>query len=337
MVVQDIQEVAQYLELKFKISLEWRDARIMFYNLKVNEDMNTLTLDEQLSIWTPTIVFWNTKNQLRTINDRNTLASISRNGNGSIIGKEVNEDIEVYSGAENKITISRVYSVKFFCEYQMAWYPFDQQTCRVEMVMDGVLDNYADLIPNGVHFSGAKELTQYFIKSFSIRNEKMKSKMTVVVSITLGRRLLGTFLTIFFPTILLNVIGYSTNFFKAFFFEVSVIANNIQLINLSFKAVITVNLTSMLVLTTMFINVSNSLPKTSYMKMVDAWLLFNLLYPFIVVLLHTYMDTLRSDDDREINHHGKAITINNDEDESPNTIKVGVSNNKGSKDEQFFR
>ena len=65
----------------------------------------------------------------------------------------------------------------------------------------------------------------------------------------------------------------------------------------------------MLVLTTMFINVSNNLPKTSYMKMVDVWLLFNLLYPFIVVLLHTYMDTLRNDDDREINHHGKTITV----------------------------
>ena len=79
------------------------------------------------------------------------------------------------------------------------------------------------------------------------------------------------------------------------------------------QAVITVNLTSMLVLTTMFINVSNSLPKTSYMKMVDAWLLFNLLYPFIVVLIHTYMDTLRNDEDREINHHGKTITIGDNE------------------------
>ena len=45
------------------------------------------------------------------------------------------------------------------------------------------------------------------------------------------------------------------------------------------------------------------------MKMVDAWLLFNLLYPFIVVLIHTYMDTLRNDEEREINHHGKTITV----------------------------
>ena len=62
------------------------------------------------------------------------------------------------------------------------------------------------------------------------------------------------------------------------------------------------NLTSMLVLTTMFINVSNNLPKTSYMKMIDVWLLFNLLYPFLVVLLHTYMDTLRNQEETEMNN-----------------------------------
>ena len=43
-----------------------------------------------------------------------------------------------------------------------------------------------------------------------------------------------------------------------------------------------------LVLTTMFINVNASLPKTSYIKVIDVWLLFNLLLPFAEVLLHTY-------------------------------------------------
>ena len=220
MIVQDIQEVAQYLELKFKVEMQWRDARVSFYNIKTDEKMNSLSLDEQLSLWTPTVVFWNTKNQLRTVNDRYTFASIRREANGTIIGKEANEDIEVFVGSENRITISRVYSIQFYCDYQMAWYPFDQQTCHVEMLLDGVLDNYADLLPGGINFSGPKELTQYFVKNFEIKKDKVKTKDAVIVSITLGRRLLGTFLTIFFPTILLNVIGYSTNYFKAFFFEV---------------------------------------------------------------------------------------------------------------------
>ena len=193
------------------------DARVSYYNIKPDEDMNSLTVKEQLAIWTPTIVFWNTKEQLRTVNDKTTFASIKREGNGSIIEKEINEDIEVYSGSENGITISRVYSIQFYCDYQMAWYPFDQQICHVEMVMDGVLDNYADLLPGNLDFLGPKELTQYFVKNYVINKNKIQTKEAVVISVTLGRRLLGTFLTIFFPTILLNVIGYSTNFFKAEF------------------------------------------------------------------------------------------------------------------------
>ena len=39
----------------------------------------------------------------------------------------------------------------------------------------------------------------------------------------------------------------------------------------------------MLTLTDRFINVSMSLPKTSYVKMVDVWLLFTLLIPFLEV------------------------------------------------------
>ena len=182
--------------------------------------MNSLTLDEQMILWIPTIVFWNTKDQLRTINDKITFASIKPEGNGTVIEKEIKEDVETFHGSENTISISRVYSVRFFCEYDMAWYPFDVQTCAIEMIMDGVLENYADLLPGRLDFSGPKELTQYFVQDFKIEQKSIKTKAAVVVSVTLGRRLLGTFLTIFFPTILLNVIGYATNFFKAFFFEV---------------------------------------------------------------------------------------------------------------------
>ena len=87
--------------------------------------------------------------------------------------------MKVYSGADNGITISRVYSIKFYCDYQMAWYPFDQQVCMVDMVMDGVLDNYADLLPGALHFSGPKELTQYYVKTFKIKKSEVQDKVAV--------------------------------------------------------------------------------------------------------------------------------------------------------------
>ncbi len=41
------------------------------------------------------------------------------------------------------------------------------------------------------------------------------------------------------------------------------------------------------------VQVSNSLPPTSYIKMIDIYLIFSLMIPFGTVLLQTYMDRLR--------------------------------------------
>ena len=191
MMIQDIHEVGQYMELKFKLLLNWVDARIVFHNLKVDERFNSLSLEEQLSLWNPKLVFWNTKKELRSVKDEKVFASVRRTGNGTMIDKKINEDIEYFPGSDNPITMSRVYSLKFFCDYNMQWYPFDQQTCSVELIMDGVLDSYAELFPAGVVFTGPQELTQYFVKNYKMKRMKKRGKEGILVSITLGRRLLG--------------------------------------------------------------------------------------------------------------------------------------------------
>ena len=44
----------------------------------------------------------------------------------------------------------------------------------------------------------------------------------------------------------------------------------------------------MLVLVTMFVNINTSLPKTSYMKMVELWLIVTLIIPYVETLIFTY-------------------------------------------------
>ena len=55
------------------------------------------------------------------------------------------------------------------------------------------------------------------------------------------------------------------------------------------------NLTALLVLTTVFIATSNSLPKTAYIKLIEVWLLGHLLVPFFEVILHTFIDFIREE------------------------------------------
>ena len=113
------------------------------------------------------------------------------------------------------------------------------------------------------------------------------------MQIIFKRRLTNELLTTYLPTILLIVIGYCTTFFKAFFFE----------------AALTVNLTTMLVMTTIFISVMEKLPPTSYVRMIDIWLIFGILIPFLEVCILTVKEYFN--DDPTINHHGKPREVKN--------------------------
>ena len=284
-----ISEKESLIKLKLMLKILWFDHRLEFNNLNNVTSMNTIPAREKEHLWLPPVMFANTEFRDGITNDEKAFITIRK------LGKYSPEDIEIlenrlsFKGEENPIIYSRPYTVELSCTYNMAWYPFDIQHCRVVMAMEGNSGLYVRLLSNSVQYLGPTELSQYFVKRIKIDHDDK----TVWAELVLGRRLLSTILTVYVPTFLLNVISYATNFFKDFFFE----------------AVVTVNLTAMLVLTTMFISTSTSLPTTSYIKMVDIWLLFNLFLPFLVVLLHTYMDTLRDEEDREVNHHGQAVEV----------------------------
>lgn len=108
---------------------------------------------------------------------------------------------------------------------------------------------------------------------------------SVVVEVQLGRRLMGNLMTIYMPTVLLNIIGHSTNYIQTSYFE-AIVTVNLTVSIVSSKVVLKDGVEVMLVLTTMFVGLSQTLPKTSYIKMVDIWLIFNLLIPFVEVLIH---------------------------------------------------
>ena len=90
-------------------------------------------------------------------------------------------------------------------------------------------------------------------------------------------------MTTFFPSLLLMLITYATTFFKPFFFE----------------AALSVNLTTMLVMTTIFISKMEGLPPTSDTKMIDYWLILCQLVPFAEVVLLTAMEYIREEEEEE--------------------------------------
>ena len=178
--------------------------------------------------------------------------------------------------------------------------------------MASAYSTFTDMKVGEVLYEGERFLTQYEVRK--VRMESVvnkKASQEIHVEITLGRQLLGVILNVIIPTFVLNIISYSTNFYKETYFETVKPSDSFQL-NLdpslpgdrhqpdhhagdghaicqcksSPSNLATVNII-------ILIKVNESLPATSYIKMIDAWLIFNLLIPFILIMIHTYMDTLR--------------------------------------------
>ena len=120
------------------------------------------------------------------------------------------------------------------------------------------------------------QIIQWSLKKATFDNGKKGVKMMIV----LKRKITSEMMTTYFPTLLLTAITFATTFFKPFFFE----------------AALSVNLTTMLVMTTIFISKMEGLPPTSDIKMIDIWLVLCQMVPFVEVVLLTAMEYHRMDD-----------------------------------------
>ena len=66
-------------------------------------------------------------------------------------------------------------------------------------------------------------ISHFYCRSYSM--DAGISNSTVEVTIVLGRRLVNSIMTVYMPTILLNIIGHSTNFFKSESFDAGAAVN----------------------------------------------------------------------------------------------------------------
>ena len=254
--ILDIVEVDGVIEIQLDLSLTWFDERLTLYNLKVIEDLNTLTTEEKNLLWIPAVEFYNTVDKLSSLNDEKSYVKALRRGSFTRTPMSALQNAFLFSGRKNPMVISRVYSSKFLCDFDMSVYPFDSQKCSIVFVMKGNTGEFAKLVIDSLEYLGPIDLAQYFVKEVKMVESVIPvNTHAVVLELHFGRRLLSTFLTNYLPMVILCIVSFSTNYFKAFFFE----------------AVVTVNLTALLVLTTLFISISESLPKTNYIKMMDMW------------------------------------------------------------------
>jgi hypothetical protein len=126
------------------------------------------------------------------------------------------------------------------------------------------------LLPDSLTFNGSRTLSQFMVMDTTFNLNLDDSRLHVDIKL---KRIISYHLTnTFLPTITLLIIVEVTLQFDESRTELAA----------------GLSLTIMLVMYTMYQSISDALVKTAYMKMIDYWLLFCLLMPFIIFMIEIY-------------------------------------------------
>nr|XP_045615865.1 uncharacterized protein LOC123768987 isoform X1 [Procambarus clarkii] len=265
-----------YLDVTYHLNLTWWDLRIRFQNLKNASRLNQVPVTEYDSLWTPTLTLVNVRGTERTLVDNEAILTIHRQGHPLPDDLSIPEDVDVYLGMENQLSVERKYTSQFLCDLNLHLYPFDEQRCFLNLEVLSAATDFLVLDTNSssVSYVGAELLIEYTVVSVSLRLDNNETLAKAEVDVVLQRRVGYPIISIYVPTVILLILAYLSLIFRRDDFETRVASA----------------LTVLLVLASLFTQTSTSLPKTSYFKMVDVWLLFSISLIFFVIIYHVVID-----------------------------------------------
>ena len=264
MSVDKIDLTSATFNAKIKLILKWVDYRLTFTNLL--KDGNIVGKDMKQEIWVPPLRFTNAPIE-SLINDQETTISIIKEGKYELNDITELHEARMYKGSENELKYSRNYEMDFKCSYNLVLYPFDTQTCTINFDIPNVFREYIDIYNESMRNIGSSKLEQFWITNVELISTKNNAE--IIGKISFKRIPWFHISTTYAPIVCLFIMVLATLFIDTSHFE----------------ATIMIALTGMLVMQTLFTSISSSMPETAYLKLLDYWLIFGLIMPFLVFVV----------------------------------------------------
>ncbi|XP_069189029.1 uncharacterized protein [Procambarus clarkii] len=252
------------MQMSYKIQMIWFDNRLVYRNLKTNETFNKVNYTSMLSLWLPTLRFVGTEGHRHTTVDQEASLHVQRLRPPNRRDNTVPREVDLFSGEENSLILSRKYTTAFTCDFDLVLYPFDVQYCDMRFRMLSGSKDYLifEEAASSATYHGSTLLLEYEvcghtfpdvvdtsedkdnqeIKQPKLFYDNSKEFSEMLVEITLHRRAGYAILNIYTPSLILLMISYVTLFFRPHVLEARIMTT----------------LTALLVLATLFAQVRHS-------------------------------------------------------------------------------
>uniref|UniRef100_A0A0N7Z9T0 C-type lectin domain-containing protein n=1 Tax=Scylla olivacea TaxID=85551 RepID=A0A0N7Z9T0_SCYOL len=259
------------------IKMQWRDRRLKYNNLLSNMRANKLRRWRE--VWTPILEMEDgTKSAVEIKTHSQAAYAVRATGPLPDDDTTIREDI-TFSGLDNPLVFQEEATLVFKCYFELMMYPFDRQKCFIVFKMKDVTEELGMLVKEGqgVNFVGSRRLLEYTLYSEAYKNYTKNEISHVEIEFQFRNQYSYYISNTFLPSLIQVIISLVTLRFDL----------------ADFQDRIMVSLTSLLVLATFFTQTSQSIPKTSYLKLIDVWFVGLIFGDFCMILSLVYVETLR--------------------------------------------
>ncbi|XP_017769893.1 PREDICTED: gamma-aminobutyric acid receptor subunit beta-like [Nicrophorus vespilloides] len=246
-----ISEVNMDYTITMYLNQYWKDERLAFSS---EEEILTLSGDFAEKIWVPDTFFANDKNSfLHDVTERNKLVRL--NGDGAI-------------------TYGMRFTTTLACMMDLHYYPLDSQNCTVEIESYGytVLDVVMYWKETPVRGVEEAELPQFTIIGYETNDRKEKLATGIYQRLSLSFKLqrnIGYFVfQTYLPSILIVMLSWVSFWIN----------------HEATSARVALGITTVLTMTTISTGVRSSLPRISYVKAIDIYLVMCFVFVFAALL-----------------------------------------------------
>ena len=167
------------------------------------------------------------------------------------------------------------------------------------------------MIPNKLDYTGPVVMLTYYVVNYHMIESELPPK-SLKVTIQLKRMVSQHLLSTYLPSLCILIIAqvvfiYIFSCHILFRFQMTVYFRDEH-----FRTSIPVAITSMLVMYTLNQSVSSKLPPTSYVKLINIWILFGISQPFFIIIIlvlveHLPRDSVKSFSGREAKQSSHSL------------------------------
>ncbi|XP_035431648.2 gamma-aminobutyric acid receptor subunit beta-like isoform X1 [Spodoptera frugiperda] len=246
-----ISEVNMDYTITLYLNQYWKDERLAF---GLPDEVLTLSGDFADKIWVPDTFFANDKNSfLHDVTERNKLVRL---------------------GGDGSITYGMRFTATLACMMDLHYYPLDSQNCTVEIESYGytvsdVVMYWKETPVRGVEDA---ELPQFTILGHETNDRKEKLATGIYQRLSLSfklRRNIGYFVfQTYLPSILIVMLSWVSFWIN----------------HEATSARVALGITTVLTMTTISTGVRSSLPRISYVKAIDIYLVMCFVFVFAALL-----------------------------------------------------